>query len=384
MQDEAQRLAAESALKTSQELLVAIFENSKDWISVLDDGDRVVAMSRVGLEIVHRSQTSEVLGLGWAELFLAEGRDEAIAALELARRGDNGVFKTAAAAADVAPRWWEVTVSPLRNQEALVIARDITERRQREERARELAATLEQRVHERTLELEETNRELEAFSYSVSHDLRAPIRHIGGFADLLERHATPQLDARAAHYVMTIAAAAKTAGQLIDDLLAFSRIGRVPVTPSTLDMNALVEACRREVVAEAGGRVVEWRIASLPSIAGDPPMVRLVFKNLLSNALKYSRKQPRPVIEIGARSGEGGVTFHVKDNGVGFDMKHAGKLFGVFQRLHRVDEFEGTGIGLANVKRIVQRHGGSVRAEAALGGGATFRVTFPAPITKEP
>jgi PAS domain S-box-containing protein len=376
-------LTTESPAQRTEELLAAIFESSKDWISLLDADTRVLAMSRVGREALSLSHPGDVLGKGWSELFASADRDQAAAALEAAQRGDHAMFKSAAGPPEAPPRWWEMTVSPLHSREVLVIARDVTERRQREERARELAATLEQRVHDRTQALEEINRELEAFSYSVSHDLRAPIRHIGGFADLLERHAAAALDARATHYVKTIAAAARTAGQLVDDLLAFSRIGRAPVTLSSLDMNAIVEACRREVVAEAGGRVAEWRIARLPAITGDAPMVRLVFKNLLSNALKYSRKQALPVIEVGALASATEVTFHVRDNGVGFDMTYADKLFGVFQRLHRVDEFEGTGIGLANVKRIVQRHGGSVRGDGRPGAGATFHVTFPVSPMKE-
>jgi PAS domain S-box-containing protein len=372
LHEDALRVA--TSLRTAEDLLAAIFESSKDWISVVGADGRVMAVSRVGLDLL---SGAEILGRPWDELFSGAHREVAAAALVSARRGEHATFETGLGAPGASPRWWEVSVSPLVGENVLVIARDVTDRRQKEERTREHAATLEARVHERTQELLAMNRELEAFSYSVSHDLRAPIRHILGFADLLERHAADQLDARATHYVKTITGAARTAGQLVDDLLAFSRIGRIPIERAPLDMNALVESCRREVVAEAGGRVVDWRIAPLPSVEGDLPMMRLVFKNLLSNALKYTRKQPAPVVEIAADASASSVTFHVKDNGVGFDMTHVDKLFGVFSRLHRADEFEGTGIGLANVKRIVQRHGGSVRAEGAPSRGATFHVTLP-------
>jgi PAS domain S-box-containing protein len=225
--------------------------------------------------------------------------------------------------------------------------------------------------------LERTNRELDAFTYSVSHDLRSPIRHISGFSELLIRHARAQLDSRATHYVETIARAARDAGKLVDDLLSFSRMGRTQLQRSTVDLNALVELCRKEATDEAAGREVEWTVGKLPTLKVDAAMMRLAIKNLFSNALKYTRKQPAPAVEVGATESHDGITLFVRDNGVGFDMKHVGKLFGVFQRLHGTHEFEGTGIGLANVKRIVERHRGTVRAEGAPGRGASFFLTFP-------
>jgi light-regulated signal transduction histidine kinase (bacteriophytochrome) len=211
----------------------------------------------------------------------------------------------------------------------------------------------------------------------VSHDLRAPIRHIGGFAELLQRHAGAQLDARGAHYVATISRAARDAGKLVDDLLSFSRMSRSELQIAEVDLNVVLEACRREAVAEAGGRAVRWEIGKLPALRVDGAMMHHALKNLLSNALKYTRRQADPQIEVGATCEPSQVTLHVRDNGVGFDMRHYHKLFGIFQRLHGSDEFEGTGIGLANVKRIVERHKGQVRAEAAPGAGATFFVTLP-------
>jgi signal transduction histidine kinase len=240
---------------------------------------------------------------------------------------------------------------------------------------------LEARVQQRTGELEAANQELEAFSYSVSHDLRAPLRHVTGFAALLSGHANGQLDAQASRYLQTITTAAQRMGQLIDDLLAFSRIGRGHLGRRFINLNELVREARQDVLAAeigAEAREIEWHLADLPSVEGDPAMLRLVLVNLLSNAVKYTAPRSKARIDINShRDAKGDLVVVVRDNGVGFDMKYAHKLFGVFQRLHSSDEFEGTGIGLANVKRIVQRHGGHVWAESQLDHGATFSFSLP-------
>jgi light-regulated signal transduction histidine kinase (bacteriophytochrome) len=236
---------------------------------------------------------------------------------------------------------------------------------------------LEQRVRRRTAELDAVNSELEAFSYSVSHDLRAPLRHVIGFASLLEEHAKDRLDEQGTRYLDTITQAAQKMGRLIDDLLAFSRMGRSQLVTTRVDLNELVREAREEAAPEPAGRRIEWRIEDLPAVEGDRAMLRQVVVNLLSNALKYSSSRATPCIEVGARRAAREVTLFVRDNGVGFDMQYAHKLFGVFQRLHRSDEFEGTGIGLANVKRIVHRHGGRVWAEGEIDRGATFYIALP-------
>jgi signal transduction histidine kinase len=244
---------------------------------------------------------------------------------------------------------------------------------------------LEDRVQQRTAELEAVNKELEAFSYSVSHDLRAPLRHVTGFVALLEDHSRDQLDAQSARYLQTISQAAKRMGQLIDDLLAFSRIGRGQFAPRAVDLNDVVREAWQEVnvPGATAGREVAYHTATLPSVEGDPSLLRLAMINLLSNALKYTAPRRRTQIDVGASdAGANEVVVFVRDNGVGFDMQYADKLFGVFQRLHRADEFEGTGIGLANVKRIVHRHGGRVWAEARPDQGATFY--FSLPTTQKP
>ena len=233
------------------------------------------------------------------------------------------------------------------------------------------------RAEESKLSLEALNKELEAFSYSVSHDLRAPLRHIDGFADLLRKQADSALDDKGRRYLWTISQSVKQMGNLIDDLLAFSRVGRTELRISTVSLEGLVEDVIRDLNADSAGRHITWRVESLPAVHGDASMLRQVLVNLLSNALKYTRMREQTRIEIGSTADGEEVQVFVRDNGAGFDMQYAPKLFGVFQRLHGASEFEGTGIGLANVKRIVQRHGGRVWAEGQVNAGATFYFSLP-------
>jgi light-regulated signal transduction histidine kinase (bacteriophytochrome) len=242
------------------------------------------------------------------------------------------------------------------------------------------AVELDRRVTERTAQLEAANAELEAFSYSVSHDLRVPLRHIGGFAELLTKRAAPALDEKARRYLTMISGSASQMGRLIEDLLAFSRIGRGEMQKSPVDLSRLVSEIKAEAESEAKGREIHWTTGPLPTVQGNPAMLRLVFSNLISNALKFTRPRDMSRIEIGSLPGEGfEVVVYIRDNGVGFDMRYADKLFGVFQRLHSSDQFEGTGIGLASVRRIIHRHGGRTWAEGSLDAGATFYVSFPQP-----
>jgi len=255
---------------------------------------------------------------------------------------------------------------------------DINERKQAEDKISILNQELEQRVRDRTVQLEAANKELEAFAYSVSHDLRAPLRHIDGFLELLQKKVEDVLDEQCRHYMDTISDAAKKMSLLIDDLLAFSRMGRHAMSSQNMELGALVGEVIRELKPEAAGRSIDWHIGDLPVVEGDPAMLRMVLTNLIANALKFTRPRDKARIEIGAQPGQDDETIiFVRDNGVGFDMAYADKLFGVFQRLHRTDEFEGTGIGLANVRRIIARHGGRTWAESKPNQGATFYLAIP-------
>ncbi|CAB3787948.1 PAS domain-containing sensor histidine kinase [Pararobbsia alpina] len=237
---------------------------------------------------------------------------------------------------------------------------------------------LNQALATRAAELEATNKELESFSYSVSHDLRAPIRHIMGFSELLQKQASSSLDDKGRRYIQTILESAKRMGDLIDDLLAFSRIGRVETRMTVVSLEPLVKEVISDIGQDIGDRDISWEIKALPVCYGDRSMLRLVLVNLVSNAVKFTSMRTRAQIEIGCMDvNKKEVEIFVRDNGAGFDMQYVNKLFGVFQRLHLPEQFEGTGIGLAIVQRIIVRHGGKVRAEGAPDHGATFYFSLP-------
>jgi signal transduction histidine kinase len=291
--------------------------------------------------------------------------------------GDIAVIRT--------PPWW----TPARTWRvlgfatlglALALAWVLTLRRQiRQQTAhiRQMNEDLERRVEERTAELTDANEELDAFSYSVSHDLRAPLRHMSGFAAILSQHPsvlqTPDLQKP----LDTISNAATQMGRMVDDLLAFSRMARQRLSLQTIEFDPLVKSAVRDLEPDTTGRQIEWKIATLPEVRGDVATLRLVWLNLLANAIKYTRHKAPAIIEIGCQPGEREWIFFVRDNGAGFDMRYAENLFGVFQRLHRDDEFEGTGVGLAHVRRIIHRHVGRVWAEGEPGHGATFYFALP-------
>ena len=317
----------------------------------------------------------ELRGRPYLDFVHPEDREATIRAASQLADGSTVVqFENRYACRDGSYRWLQWKSVPVPDRDFIyAVARDISEHKASDSRIRSLNDELEQRVSE----LHALTQELEAFSYSVSHDLRAPLRHVTGFAALLEKSAGPALDDQGRRHLRTISDAATRMGRLIDDLLVFSRMGRAAMVRGRVDLTALVEDVRQELISDLNGRPIAWNIHPLPAVEADASTLRVVLMNLMSNAVKYSATRPVAEIEIGSNGTAAETVVFVRDNGVGFDMSYAHKLFGVFQRLHSSDEFEGTGIGLANVRRIVHRHGGRVWAEAAVDRGATFYFSLP-------
>jgi PAS domain S-box-containing protein len=379
IRDVTDRKRAEDALREQQALLDSIVENIPDMIFMKDAEQlRFVRLNRAAEEIIGLPR-EKLLGRSDHDLFPREQADFFVAQdraalasaglvdipeepLETKDRGTRILHtkKFALRGADGRPRW------------LLGLSEDVTERAETEARMRALNAELERR----TLDLTAANAELEAFTSSVAHDLRAPIRQILGFAELVSEDYGERLDEEGRRRLEKVKAGARQMGRLVDDLLNLSRVGRQAVEFREVQLGELARRTAEEVQAEAAGREIEWRIGPLFTAVCDPGLMRQVFVNLFSNAIKYTRPRPRAVIEVFSEineAGEGIVS--VRDNGVGFDMRHAGKLFGIFQRLHAESEFEGTGVGLATVARVLRKHGGRIWARAEPGRGATFSFT---------
>jgi len=310
------------------------------------------------------------------ELVHPDDQSATDAEIEKLKTGSETIyFENRLRAKDNTWRWFAWSAAAALPQKVIYgTGRDITERKLAQEKIEKLNENLQLYARQ----LEESNKELEAFSYSVSHDLRAPLRHIDGFVKMLVKQSGPQLDDRGKRYLDIIADSAQRMGALIDDLLVFSRMSRAELRCSRVSTDSLVHEAVEGLQIEINGRQISWKIDALPEVDADPAMLQQVWVNLISNAVKYTRPRDSARIEIGCEdSGNGEYIFFVHDNGVGFDMQYAHKLFGVFQRLHRAEEFEGTGIGLANVSRIVHRHGGRVWAEGKPDAGATFYFSLP-------
>jgi light-regulated signal transduction histidine kinase (bacteriophytochrome) len=274
----------------------------------------------------------------------------------------------------------EVTVSLFEHEGIpylVALGRDVGERQRLEREMQQLNQTLERRVAVRTGEVEAVNRELESFAYTVSHDLRAPLRHLDAYVKLLDRTLEPGASEQARHYMDTIVDEARRMGELVDGLLAFSRLGKSPMVSAPVDLGVLVREVVAGFEADVAGRDVRWRIGALPTVQGDSTMLGAAVANLVANALKFTRVRAPAEIEVGCEPRDGETVFFVRDNGVGFNPAFVQKLFGVFERLHRVDEYEGHGIGLAHVRRIIARHGGRTWAEGELDKGATFYFSLP-------
>lgn len=327
----------------------------------------------------------ELATMSMADITHPEHLDESLAKRESLMAGSSSHFEMEKRyrRKDGAIIWGLTNVSLVRDPDGRPVqyvgqVQDITVRKEAEERIRRLNEELEDRVAERTAQLEAANKELEAFSYSVSHDLRAPLRAIDGFSRILATDHGPQLPAPARELLDDVRRGARQMGRLVDDLLAFSRLGRRSVSRQHVETADLVRECLAELRPAWAGRSVDFRLEELPACQADPALLKQVWMNLLANALKYSGKRERATIEIGFDGGADAATYFVRDNGVGFDMRYVHKLFGVFQRLHRSEDYEGTGVGLAIVQRIVQRHGGRVWADSRPDCGATFSFTIPA------
>ena len=262
------------------------------------------------------------------------------------------------------------------NNHLVQLREEVGERKRAEEEVRRLNTELEQRVHQRTSELVAANQDLESFSYSVSHDLRAPLRHLDGYAQLLEEEYGPQMPPNALSFAKKIRQGSRNMGRLVDDLLNLARIGKAEIVREPVPLKLLVDEVLDELKPEVANRSIEWEIGELPVVVCDAGLARQVFVNLISNAIKYTRTRAQARIQVGHMKQDAETVIFIRDNGVGFSMKYADKLFGVFQRLHRADQFEGSGVGLATAARITRRHGGRIWAEAETDKGATFLFTL--------
>jgi PAS domain S-box-containing protein len=371
--------------------LSSIVESSEDAIIGKDLSGKVVSWN-AGAERMFGYTAAEIVGTSVERLLAADRPDEERRILENANHGETHLYETARVRKDGTLVDVSLAVSPIRDAHGSIvgvssIARDITDRKRFEEQILNLNAELEHRVQVRTAELTSANQELEAFTYSVAHDLRAPLRHIDAFSRILQEDFAGSFPAEAAQLLDTIRRGSENMSRLVNDLLNLAHVGRQELKRETTALKTLVTDVIADLKRETEGRDIEWRIADLPTIQGDPGLLRQVFTNLLSNAVKYSRPRSHAVIEIATRQLNEETVLFVRDNGVGFNMKYANKLFGVFQRLHRTEEFEGTGVGLAIVERVVKRHGGRIWAEAEIDRGATFYFTLegldrPKPISR--
>ena len=386
----ARRLNAEKQTAQASQRALVVLDTVREPIVLLDGEQRIQMHNSAfaelyGLEKGRKVSSLDDLGTAWQDKVMRQRLDDVLARgrelwdYELQQETADGLRRTVLLNARRMP------LPEGDDHAVLVTVSDIS----LQKTAQQEIAALNRQLEGKVEQVSEVNRELEAFSYSVSHDLRAPLRHVAGFSDKLGRHLGEGMDEKTRHYLEVIGGSARRMSQLIDDLLVYSRLGRGALRMQAVDMQSLVAEARAMLDAsELGeGRAdrVEWRIAPLPIVLADENMMRQVWSNLLGNAVKYSSQRERAVIDVEHRRQEDGShLFSVRDNGAGFDMAYAGKLFGVFQRLHKASDFPGTGIGLASVRRVLGRHGGRIWAESAPDQGATFFFTLPAALDAPP
>jgi PAS domain S-box-containing protein len=379
--DERRFRLVELALRETEQRFSLLVEGVTDYAIYMLDPNGIVTSWNRGAQRIKGYRTEEIVGQHFSCFYTEEDRraNAPQQTLEIAARDGRFEAEALRVRKDGSRFLANVVIDALKDEGGQLIGfakitRDVSERVQA---ARELER-LNRELQKRAAELEASNKELESFAYSVSHDLRAPLRHVASYSELLQKQASSSLDDKSRRYVQTILESAKRMGNLIDDLLAFSRLGRAEAKMRAVDLQQVVKEAIAEVSRDTRDRDIAWKIGALPACHGDSSMLKLVVVNLVSNAVKFTRMRTRAEIEIGCVDKDNDeLEVFVRDNGAGFDMQYANKLFGVFQRLHLAEQFEGTGIGLATVQRITHRHGGQVRAEGAVDQGATFYFSLP-------
>jgi PAS domain S-box-containing protein len=378
------RVQAEEALRQSEAFNKSIIENSSDCIKVLDIDGRLQFMSHGGQQMLKIKDIGQYLNKSYDDFWRGSDYHAAKEAIAKARLGKIGKFSGYCPTADGIPKWWDVIISPIRDatgkvDRLMAISRDITERKQAEEKIQGLNSQLKQKV----MELTEANKELDAFNHTVSHDLKLPLIIIGGFTRRFLKGHGNNLDTKDKNMLNAIQEHTQKMERLIKDLLVFSRVGRRKIKPADMDTGNLVTAVIEELKPLSEGGMVKYDIKTLPPAYGDQALIKQALINLLSNAIKFTTNKKTAIIEIGGWTEENENIYYVKDNGMGFNSQDSDKLFTVFQRLHGVEELEGSGVGLSIVQRIINKHGGRVWAEGKVNEGASFYFSLPNKISED-